>query len=111
MKSLTIHIVAVALALAMGTPSLAATGELSSQPVSQSEQDTLGRTAETATAPLYALSRLEAHTLAAQEMTDQELKAVEGGFYYVIDLGWMLGDWAITNSGVFPFDTDEEGPT
>jgi bacteriocin-like protein len=44
-----------------------------------SEIDTPSATSATAPVPLYALSRLEAETLAEQEMTDQELKAVEGG--------------------------------
>ena len=59
---------------------MAATVELSSVPVSPAEQtDTHSATVATASAPLYTLSRLDAQTLADQEMTDQELKAVEGG--------------------------------
>ena len=79
MKSLTIHTLVVAVALTLwGTPSMAASGEVSSLPVSPAEKDTTSATA-TSAAPLYALSGLDAQTLAAQAMTDQELKAVEAG--------------------------------
>jgi hypothetical protein len=92
MKSLTIHTLVVAMALALcGTPSMAAT-ELSGQPLSQSEKHATSATAATYSAPLYAVSRLEAQTFADQEMTDQELKAVEGGYaanVYIIDMSFL----------------------
>ena len=93
MKSLTIHTLVVAVALALsGTPSLAAM-ELSGQPVSPAEQrDRHSVTAATAPVPLYALTRLDAQSLAAQAMTDQELKAVEGG-------------WLITGASMRPVTT------
>jgi len=62
----------------LGTPSLGA-AEFSGQPLSESEKLTTSATPATSPAPLYALHRLDAQSLAAQEMTDQELKAVEGG--------------------------------
>jgi len=81
MKTLTINTLGVALALTLwGTSSMAAAMELSGQPVSPAEQrDRPSATAATPTVPLYALTRLDAQSLAAQAMTDQELKAVEGG--------------------------------
>ena len=81
MNSLANKTVLVASALTLwGTSSIAATGELSPLPVSPAEQsDRPSVTAATAPVPLYALTRLDAQTLAAQAMTDQELKAVEGG--------------------------------
>lgn len=53
-------------------------------PVSPAEQTgTHSVPAATSAAPLYALTHLDAQSLATQEMTDQELKAVEGGRYEV----------------------------
>lgn len=78
MNSLANKTVLVALALTLwGTSSMAAAVELST--ANPAEQDTLRGTVATAPAPLYALTRLNAQSLAAQAMTDQELKAVEGG--------------------------------
>jgi len=93
MKTLTINtLVALSMALLM-TPSMAATGELSPLPVSSAEQrDRHSVTAATAPVPLYALTRLDAQSLAAQAMTDQELKAVEGG-------------WLITGASMRPVTT------
>jgi hypothetical protein len=84
MKSLKTHTLVVAVALALwGTPALAVM-ELSDQPVSSIEdRDTHSPTSATSTIPLYALSRLDAQTLAAQEMTDQDLKEVEGGLVVI----------------------------
>jgi hypothetical protein len=81
MNSLANKTVLVALALTLwGTSSMAATGEGSLVPVSPAEQrDQHSVTAATAPVPLFALTRLDAQSLAAQAMTDQELKAVEGG--------------------------------
>jgi hypothetical protein len=76
MKALTTHTIVVALALALcGTPSMA--GEVSNLPVSSSDKDITAAAASPS--PLYALNRLDTQSLAAQAMTDQELKAVEGG--------------------------------
>jgi len=91
MKSLTIHTLIVAVAL-LGTSSMAAAGELSTLTTNPTEQrDTHSANAATSAAPLFALSGLDAQSLADQEMTDQELKAVEGGqtVVYHIDLGFM----------------------
>ncbi|MCM3902346.1 MAG: hypothetical protein ND866_11620 [Pyrinomonadaceae bacterium] len=81
MNSMANKTVLVALALTLwGTSSMAATGELSPLPVSPAEQsDRHSVTAATAPVPLFALTRLDTQSLAAQAMTDQELKAVEGG--------------------------------
>jgi bacteriocin-like protein len=81
MKSLTINTLAVALAMALwGTPAMATSREMPSLPVSPAEQtDTHSVATATSSVPLHALNRFDAQTLAAQEMTDQELKAVEGG--------------------------------
>src|SRR5262245_11218265 len=88
MKTLTIHTLVVAVAVALsGSPSMAAM-EMSSLPVNQSETDTHRATTTTSSVPLYALNRLDAETLAVQAMTDQELKAVEGGtLNYAYDFG------------------------
>jgi hypothetical protein len=82
MNSLANKTVLVALALTLwGTSSMAATGEGSLVPVSPAEQrDQHSVTAATAPVPLFALTRLDAQSLAAQAMTDQELKAVEGTY-------------------------------
>jgi hypothetical protein len=79
MKSLATHkLVALALTL-WGTPSMAGTVESSSLPVNPAEQsDRPSVTAATVPAPLYALNPLDAESLPAQKMTDQELTAVEG---------------------------------
>jgi hypothetical protein len=91
MKSLTIHTLVMAVSFALcGTPSMAAT-ELSGQPMNQLQNDTHSVMAPTPSAALYALNGLDAHTLAEQAMTDQELKAVEGGAIfqvYSIGVGW-----------------------
>ena len=81
MNSMANKTVLVALALTLwGTSSMAAAGEVSPVPVSSAEQrDRPSVTAATPTVPLFALTRLDAQSLAAQAMTDQELKAVEGG--------------------------------
>jgi hypothetical protein len=96
MKSLTIYTLVVAAALALwGTPSMATSGELASVSVSPAEQSDKQRAA-TSAVPLHALSRLDAQTLAEHEMTDQELKLVEGG-----QLGLELGDVATGIYGSF----------
>jgi lactobin A/cerein 7B family class IIb bacteriocin len=84
MKPLTIHTLVVAVALALwATPALAVM-ELSDQPVSSIEdRDTHSAVSPTSTIPLYALSRLDAQTLAAQEMTEQDLMEVEGGLVVI----------------------------
>jgi hypothetical protein len=78
--------------MVLGTASVAAGAELTSMPVSPAEQsDAHHATAATAVGSLYALNPLNAETLAAQEMTDQELKAVEGRAIfqvYSIGVGW-----------------------
>jgi hypothetical protein len=82
MKSGTIYTLAVAMALTFSATSFAATGELSSIPVSSVQQKDTHRAAATiASAPLYALRHLDAKTLTEQAMTDQEMKAVEGTFF------------------------------
>src|SRR5262249_11272969 len=91
MKSLTIHTLFVAVALAMallGTPSMAASA-FSGPPLSQSDKHTTSASPAPSPASCYALNRLDAETLAAQEMTDQELKSVEGG--------WSLAMFAYPN--------------
>jgi bacteriocin-like protein len=83
------------------TPVLAATGEVSPVPVSPADQtDTHKATEATSPAPFHALNRLDAQTLAEHEMTDQELKAVEGGFMidppeFGVDIygAFLLGFW------------------
>lgn len=91
MKSLTIHTLVVAVALTLwGTPSIAANSEMASLQVNSAEQsDRHSAPTATSPAPLYALSRLDAQSLAEQEMTERELRAVEGGSLYFIDLGFM----------------------
>ena len=81
MNSMANKTVLVALALTLwGTSSMATAGELAPLPVSPAEQrDRPSVTAATPTVPLFALTRLDAQSLTAQAMTDQELKAVEGG--------------------------------
>jgi hypothetical protein len=80
MKSLTSKTSVAALAIALwATSSIAGTGEIFSVPVGQLETDTHSVMAATPPATLYALSRLDAQTVVGQAMTDQELKAVEGG--------------------------------
>jgi hypothetical protein len=81
MESLTSKTLVTVLTMALwATASIAATGEMPSVPVRPAEQnDSHSATAATPQAPLYALSRLEAQTVVGQAMTDQELKAVEGG--------------------------------
>jgi hypothetical protein len=71
----------------VGTPSMAM--DVSSLPMTQSEKDRQGASTATSSVPLYALSRLDARTLAEKEMMDQELKAVEGG-YYMFRQGWPM---------------------
>jgi lactobin A/cerein 7B family class IIb bacteriocin len=79
MKALTIHTVVVAVALTLLATTSMAAMEMSSLPINQLKTDTHRATAATSSVPLYALNRFDAHTVAEQEMTDQELKAVEGG--------------------------------
>jgi hypothetical protein len=91
MKPVTIHTLVVAVTLALsGTTSMAA--QLAGQPLSQSEKQTTSAT-ETSPAPLFALSGLDAQTLAEQAMTDHELKAVEGEgvFDFVLSLAASSG--------------------
>jgi len=57
---------------------MAAAGELSTATPAE-QTDTHHTTAATSPVPLHALSRLDTQSLAAQEMSEQELKAVEGG--------------------------------
>jgi bacteriocin-like protein len=84
MKALTIHTLVLTVAL-LGTSSMAAAGELSTVTVSPTEQrDTHSATKATSSSPLFALSSLDTQSLAAQEMTDQELQAVEGGTYIAV---------------------------
>jgi hypothetical protein len=79
MKSLRNNTLVMAVAMTLwATTSMA--GESSNLPVGSSEKDITATAASSA--PLHALSRLEDQTLADQEMTDQELKAVEGGTIY-----------------------------
>jgi hypothetical protein len=98
MKTLTIHTLAVALTL-WGTSSLAATVEVSSLPVTPADQtDTHKATEGTSAAPFHALNRLDAQTVAEQEMTDQELKAVEGGAGALMDVTVGTGGTTITTT-------------
>jgi hypothetical protein len=70
------------MALTFSATSFAATGEMSSMPVSSvQEKDTHRAAATTASAPLHALRHFDAETLKEQAMTDQEMKAVEGTFF------------------------------
>jgi bacteriocin-like protein len=70
---------------------MVAAGELASVPVISPEQsDIHSAILATSAAPLYALKSLDAETLTAQEMTDQELKAVEGGEVIYVD-GRLIG--------------------
>jgi hypothetical protein len=81
MKTLTIHIFVAAVALGLSaTTSMAAT-EMSS--LNQIDKGTATATAAISPAPFHALSGLDEQALANQEMTDQELKAVEGGMTLV----------------------------
>jgi hypothetical protein len=85
MKSLMSKTLVPAFAMALwATSSIAATGEMSSVPVSPTEPEQATQPAAVATVPaqLHALNRLDTQSLAAQTMTDQELKAVEGGSIY-----------------------------
>jgi bacteriocin-like protein len=78
MKSLTIHTLVVAVAMTLwATTSMA--GEVSNLSMGSSEEDTISAVVATSPAPLHALSRLDTQSLAEQEMSDQELKAIEGG--------------------------------
>jgi hypothetical protein len=91
MKSLTTKTLVVALSLTLcWTPSMAAV-EFSGQPLSQSEKDTRSAAAATSAAPFYALNRLDAQTLAEQQMTDQELKATEGGLVLIAIIIPLVG--------------------
>ena len=91
MKSLTIHTLVVALSLSLcWTPSMAA-AEFSGQPLSEPEKQTISANPAISGAPLYALHRLDAQSLAAQEMTDQELKATEGGLVVIAIIGILIG--------------------
>ena len=101
MNSLANKTVLVALALTLcGTSSMAATGELSPLPVSPAEQrDRHSVTAATPTVPLFALTRLNAQSLAAQAMTDQELKAVEGGGVVHSPRGFMKLEGVVISGG------------
>jgi hypothetical protein len=75
MKPLMNNTLAMAVAITLwATASMA--GEVS---ISSSEKDPISATAA---APYFALTHLDAKTLAEQQMTDQELKAVEGGTIY-----------------------------
>ena len=79
MKSLTFHTLVMALALALSGTTSKAT-DLSNLPENPTEQrDTLSANTGTLPTSLHALRNLDAQSLAAQVMTDQELKAVEGG--------------------------------
>jgi hypothetical protein len=81
MKSLAIHTLAMAVTITLwATTSMA--GEVSNLPTRSSEKHSTSATAPSP-APLFALSGLDAQTLADQRMTDQELKAVEGGYFGV----------------------------
>jgi hypothetical protein len=83
MESLMSKTLVAAFAMALwATSSIAATGEMSGVPVSPAEPDTQHAAVVTVPAPLHALNRLDTQSLAAQAMTDQELKAVEGGSIY-----------------------------
>jgi bacteriocin-like protein len=91
MKSLTKNTLAMAMTL---WTTAAMAGEKSNPPMSLSEKD-ISATVAASPTPLHALSRLDAQSVAEQEMTDQELKAVEGGDYietfrrYNIDLSFL----------------------
>jgi hypothetical protein len=87
MKSLTIYTLVVAMAVG-AIPLIAAAGEVPNLLVNRSETNSHKATASTSTVALHALNRLDAQTLAEEEMTDQELEAVEGGTSmteYIID--------------------------
>jgi hypothetical protein len=103
MKSSTNKTVLVALAMALwGTSSMAAGGEMSTVPVRQAEDKEMSSaTTATSPAPLHALNRLDAETIAGQEITDPELKTVEGGVsfsdlasMYEPGTGWHEFYWA-----------------
>jgi bacteriocin-like protein len=98
MKSFMIHTLVVAVAL--GTASMAASAELF--PVTPAEKlDSPIATAATSAAPLHALSRLDASKLTEQEMTDQELKTIEGGASNSEIANGLYG--ALTNIGLHDF--------
>jgi bacteriocin-like protein len=97
MKSLTNNTLALAVAMTLwATVSMA--GEVSTLPMGTSEKD-----AAASPAPFHALSRLDAQSLAAQEMTEQELKAVEGGYFVHIDVGWTIWVFEFRDSGTTIF--------
>jgi hypothetical protein len=97
MKSLTINTLLVAVALAVSvTPSLAM--DVSSMPVSLVDKEMQNARATTSVAPLHALSRLDGESLAGQEMTDQELKAIEGGTWTRYTFGIALGPLLYTTN-------------
>ena len=91
MKLLTIRTLAIVIVLALSVnPSVAGT-DLYGQPVSSAvDRDTDSVTPEASMPPLYALSRLEAQNLAEQELTDQELKEVEGGLVVIVIIAILL---------------------
>jgi hypothetical protein len=91
MKSLTKLTLVITVAVTLWSTAAMA-GEVSNLPVSSAAQsDRPSATTATSSVPLYAVSRLEAQTLADQAMTDQELKAVEGAAsfqVFLFDVGW-----------------------
>ena len=78
MKSLRNNTLVMAVAMTLWA-SASMAGELSNLPVSSSEKDQISATSAASSPLLHALNRLDARSLAEQEMTDEELKAVEGG--------------------------------
>ena len=90
MKSLTNNTLAMAVAMTLWATAAMA-GEMSNLPVNLSEKNTTSATAANSPVLLHALSRLDAKSLAAQAMTDQELKVVEGG--------WSVSDLPRTKMG------------
>ena len=82
MKSLMNNTLAVAVAMTLWATAAMA-GEVPNVPVDTAKQtDISSITGGTSTAPFHALSSLDTQSLATQELTDQELKAVEGGSIY-----------------------------
>jgi hypothetical protein len=82
MKSLRNNTLVMAVAMTLwATTSMA--GEVLKLSVGSSEIDTHRAAVASSTTSFHALSRVDAQTLAEQEMTDQELRSVEGGMTLV----------------------------
>jgi hypothetical protein len=106
MKNLTIQTLGVAVAVMLwGTASMAATSLVSNQSMSPQEQSNRhSDIAAISPSPLYALSHLDAERLTEQEMTDQELKTVEGGSYSRIAMEYKEVPSRYTYTGVQLYD-------